>query len=47
MTLAQHTLAVSDQYERGLRKNDKKMVDELPQKMTDWKKILGPEYVAL
>jgi hypothetical protein len=29
MTLAQHTLAVSDQMNEAYGKNDKKMVDEL------------------
>jgi hypothetical protein len=47
MTLAQHTLAVSDQMNEAYEKNDKKMVDELPQKIDRLEKILGPEYVAL
>jgi hypothetical protein len=47
MTLAQHTLAVSDQMNEASGKNDKKMVDELSQKIDRLEKILGPEYVAL
>jgi hypothetical protein len=47
MTLAQHTLAVSDQMNEAYGKNDKKMVDELSQKIDRLEKILGPEYVAL
>ena len=47
MTLAQHTLAVSDQMNEAYEKNDKKMVDELPQKIDRLEKILGSEYIAL
>jgi hypothetical protein len=47
MTLAQHTLAVSDQMKEAYGKNDKKKLDELSQKIERLEKILGPEYVAL
>ena len=38
---------VSDEMNRVYRKNDKKRLDELSQKIERLEKILGPEYVAL
>ena len=38
---------VSDEMNRVYRKNDKKTLDELSQKIERLEKILGPEYVAL
>ena len=38
---------VSDQMNQAYRKNDKKRVDDLSQKIKRLEKILGPEYVAL
>ena len=38
---------VSDQMNEAYRKNDKKRVDELSQKIERLEKILGPEYIAL
>ena len=38
---------VSDEMNQVYRKNDKKTLDELSQKIERLEKILGPEYVAL
>jgi len=38
---------VSDQMNQAYRKNDRKMVDDLSQKIERLEKILGPEYIAL
>ena len=38
---------VSDQMNQAYGKNDKKMVDDLSQKIERLEKVLGPEYIAL
>ena len=38
---------VSDEMNRVYRKNDKKRLDELSQKIERLEKVLGPEYVTL
>src|SRR5215470_6424730 len=38
---------VSEQMNQAYRKNDKKRIDDLSQKIKRLEKILGPEYVAL
>jgi hypothetical protein len=38
---------VSDQMNQAYGKNDKKMVDDLSQKIGRLEKVLGPEYIAL
>ena len=38
---------VSDQMNQAYGKNDRKIVDELSQKIERLEKVLGPEYIAL